>query len=291
MFDFKELNLQFESYLSFATKYNNMAKECKKFFKENKTDIIRLQQEYDCLDFSTDAPKKFLRDNEILRNFNNMKFLKDYYESRRNDCLSQTSCCKQNAKITLLIDSELDNQYFYDTESKEILDLRDYQGKQIEFMITLLINANSFIGKVDFTDLSLISNIAFQINEEDIKSRNKYIYTEYLKTIKNDNKRIKHEERKRTFEFILNLKNEYYKNYQSLGNQYNENITDIYAFMILSGENMEKLFLCARDEDKDKIIDAYIKLSSYNEDNPYGINFRTSSQLINDETYLRIQKR
>lgn len=287
MVDLVELHKVYEKFQKYKELRKRAEKELKIFFSEHKSEIPKLDIEYSSLDFSTDEPKKFLSNNRVLWTFMNLKVLKNEIEKQIKECLSVTNYVKNNGKIVYTENTKkgITKKYFIDLETKEEVSLTEVSDKEIEFLITILDKANSYVCPVEYRDLTLLTNIINDIKYKNTnkETSNKEITNEYIRA----KKKIK-SYNNTNIVLIKSVIDSYGKDASISDEEYNINV---YMKKVIDGEDILMLYTKADNINRKYIIDAYIRLSSYKYYDTYRYHFRTDSTIINDKVYMRTNKK
>lgn len=303
MLDIKYLLIQFTKYNLAKQNYNDLKKTCTKYFSKYEGKLIKEKSEFESKNRSFQEARDYLSQNDVLRRFFHIKFLKDYYEEEKNRYRHDLSHVPANKRYILIKeelddDQELDkndaivqkyNGYLINLEDETSTPFKNLSTAEINFILMLLDDANSYIGEIKSDDLSLISNIYNDIKHKNTNKifSNNEIYKEYLKTLRNID--ISKNEI-----FQNNLKKIILKAKEDLQNNlitYEEYKIIRYMYTIITTDNIEKLYLSLNNTDKKIFLKAYKKLSSYEYFEKYQVYYRSSSQIINNDIYFKRKKK
>lgn len=295
MLDIKYLLNQFAQYSIAKQNYNDLKKACTKYFSKYESVLISEKIDFESRCLTDKEIKDYLCKNDILRRFFHMKFLKDYYEEEKNRYKHDLSHVPIDKRY-ILIKEELKGENIKKYKGC-LINLEDETSTsfdclsiaEISFVLMLLDNANSYIGEIKSDDLSLILNIYSDIKNKNYDGRysNSEIYKEYIKTLRNADV-------SKNEIFQSNLKKIILKAKEDLQNNlitYEEYKIIRYMYTIVTTDNIEKLYLRLDNSDKKIFLKAYKKLSSYEYFEKYQVYYRSSSQIINDDIYLKRRKK
>lgn len=308
MFDLEEINKQFEAFNFEKLRFNETCKMCKRFYSEHKKELAILQSEYYDIDpEDINASKQYLETHDTLRRFFHIKHLRDIYEEKKDRIGTNTDNVAKDAHIILIYSEDNEPDCFLDLESQDFISVKfpyeNYYGKneeekiiarnehrsKIRFIQSLLKQANSYIGEINANNLSLMMNIIsdFKTKSNGQKISNREIYDEFNKTI-NPKKKVNN---KILYENIKKLVDQKKKDYEHRRISFEEFKTYGYMIIIIETDDIDSLYQTLNKKEKAFLIDAYIMLSSYKYYYDYNLYYRTSSEMINNQVYLRRHKK
>lgn len=304
MFDINALHKQYMIYNAVKNKYRSTEKLATKYFKKHSNELKVDISEYERLLFiSPDESKKFLSSHDALRRFYRIKFLKDFYDEMRKKYKNDTSLVPQDERFIMIRSSEETHESntlkntetriikinFMNLQNGEAFPLEVKDEHEIDFIITLMDKANSYIGEVLSDDISLMMNIFNDIKNkhDDHQFTNNELYNEYRKT-KQSYDITKNELLYGNLQKIITKSEEDFKNGVISADELKVNK---YMLAIVSSKNIEDLYMSLDQVEKDYFISAYKKLSSYEYFKKYQLYFRTSSKIINEEVDLSNMKK
>ena len=304
--------------------YNNLKKERIEAQKEldefeidyefdSKSDILRMVDYYlnitDALNISyrETNSKKYKKTLEMLMKLhpevNEMVELKHYIRRCTNDMRVELNKEFLNSYSEIVVLEKDNKKYLVDLYNNFDIEITKENEKLIHFLIDSLKNKELFIGNIKTQDLPLLMNI-----KEDIKynfeSQNEFYYnnenipsqiSSELEMVYAVEEKL---EKNRTFDdtisfpFIVNSDEEQKKwnELDELKNKITQQkyLLEYYKILMVFGNNVEKVYNNAPEEEKEYVIDAYYHYASevMNTDNEK-YHFRTTSPLINIEVLKR----
>lgn len=302
MFDIKALHRQYTVYNVAKDKYKSIEKLSTKYFKKHSDKLKKDISEYERLLFiNSEEANKFLLSHDALRRFYHIKYLKEFYDKMRKEYKNDISLVPQDERFIMIRNKEeiIDADSFENNERVEVsfmnlqngetfqLEVKDEQ--EIDFIITIMDKANSYVGEVSIDDISLIMNIFNDIKNkhDDHQFTNNELYNEYRKT-KHSYDITKNELLYGNLKKIIAKSKENFKNGVISAEEHKVNE---YMLVIISTKNLEDLYMSLDQTEKDYFIRAYKKLSSYEYFKKYQLYFRTPSKIINEEVSLSNKKK
>lgn len=263
--------------------HRNVDKKVQKYYHKYRNEINSSRDKYYMIDDPV-KKKEYLVKNNLLRRFFTMNYLKEYLEEKKYNLLNDISSCKINGKIVLVSDNENEEIFLQDLETNKKIYLNKENEDFQKYIIGKLIKANSYIGEVDINDIEFIKNIIYDFKyfKESIINSNKLIYNEYINTKNHDKELEKEMKNKSYLDYALKLEKE---NEQRNKNS-EEYLINNYIIKIIRERNIDQIYNDA-NENKELVLKAYEKLSTYDDKLKLNIHIRTSSQCINEKLYQR----
>jgi len=305
------LDKEYDKYKLLKDKYNSYKEELEKI---KITDYEGLE---DVLRIYRDAKKEKKNISEEVLSI----FLEKYPIIARIDSLENLIItCKSNLDEHFLFTKTFDDfgrfialKHINDNEfdlinlnTQETLDLSQYDQDKQNYILEDLKKKNSFIGSITRDELPLLMNILEDMDIEidysdmdpdDVAAEAYYVeiskcyemFLEIRKTRAYDEGNLIYHQN------LANMLSNFNEELQKL-KQNKKNISEedywnsFYRLKILSGENIEKMYLEAEESHKKHIINAYYKLSTpseYNTKEEKCLQLRTASSIINQEVLKR----
>ena len=290
MFNLNKVHKQYEKYREYDEQYLNFKRLLQELYTNNKNELIKEQEEYFSLDFTSNAPKEYLNSHNILVSYLEYKKEKEKYESEKKKIKNNNDLINNNEQVVLVKNE--DTYVFYDLVTDENVSCKDVSEREIMFIKSLLEKANSFIDEIDYKDLNLMKNIVSDIKYKNGNGTftNNEIKNEFRKAKNNSYILRNSKEKQNILNDIKKLKEANDKLIASHNISYDDYVVNLYAYYIVQGEDIEKMYLAANDDEKRQILKAYILLSSYEHQDVYNRHIRLESRLINGEVYLENKK-
>lgn len=263
--------------------HRNVDKKVQKYYHKYRNGINSSRDKYYMIDDPV-KKKEYLVKNNLLRRFFTMNYLKEYLEEKKYNLLNDISSCKINGKIVLVSDNENEEIFLQDLETNKKIYLNKENEDFQKYIIGKLIKANSYIGEVDINDIEFIKNIIYDFKyfKESIINSNKLIYNEYINTKNHDKELEKEMKNKSYLDYALKLE----KENEQRNKKSEEYLINNYIIKIIRERNIEQIYNDA-NENKELVLKAYEKLSTYDDKLKLNIHIRTSSQYINEKLYQR----
>ena len=250
---------------------------------------------------------KFLSEHEEIEEYKDLKYYVDTY-LKDIDFLKNTNICLDGQFALLLKDNK---KYLIDLKNLNMQDVTEYNPKLIEFIIEMLKTQCYYIGQIDQFDLPLLMNIKEDLekdyNSENFDEEERYSYDSKLpmhislalkKAKLADKKSFEKSENffTRNCPFILNS-DEVQAKWRELDElepniSREEYLLRYYKLLLIFGNDVEKVYRDASDDEKKYVLDAYqfyssdvLNLSPLSEERLH--HFRTVSPMINIEILKR----
>lgn len=280
MFDINALITQYNLYTISCKRYKDLTILLSDYFKKHHDKLKVYLDEYYSIDINDDASSKdYIRKHDVLNRYFQIKFIKEYYESKKKEYKNDISQITPNSKIVYMIDE----QSFFDLVTEESIEV-DLSDKQLTFIISLLKKANVYIGEIYEKETTLLQNIL-----EDIKNKNsnqeftnKEVFNEYTKT-KNSKSIVNN---KIIYQHLKKLIENAEKEYKDNKIDYDEYMIIKFMLVIVNSADIDLLYDSLNDKDKGYLIKAYMRLSSYAYYKDYQISYRSLSERINNKVKL-----
>lgn len=306
MFDISALHRQYILYNVARIKYRETEKLTTKYFRKHSNELKKDISEFEALLLNKEESKKYLFEHDVLRRYYHIKFLKDFYETKkrlyRNDLsyvpkdgrYIKIKCEEQNEddfadENTIYNQNKNINVTFINIENAESFSIETNDEKEIDFLVQLLKKGNSYIGEIPAEDITLLMNIYDDIKNKNDNNKftNNELYNEYIKTI--DFPDItKNEILYGNLKKIAKKGEEDYKNEIISRDEY---LIIKYMMDIIQTRDIDELYKKLDGKEKELFISAYKKLSSYEYYKRYQVYFRSPSRIVNDEIHLSKKKK
>ena len=304
MFDISALHRQYMVYKAAKNKYKYTEKLLTKYFKKHSNELKKDISEYESVSFiKPEESKRFLASHDALRRYYRIKYLKVFYDDMRKKYENDVSLIPQNERFIAIRDTEEKKENdilaareykitkidFINLQTGDAFPLEVTDEQEIDFVISLLDKANSYIGEVSSEDISLIMNIYDDIKNkhDDHQFTNNELYNEYKRT-KQSFDITRNELLYGNLQRIVEKSEEDFKNGLITEDEHKINK---YMLTIVSSKDLEDLYIGLDDDEKKFFISAYKKLSSYEYFKRYQLYFRTSSKIINEDVSLSNKKK
>ena len=285
--DFTLLRNEYKAYKSAIVKFRFFNHKYGKYRKENFELLDDCLEEY----YSNLSDKKKI-DNLLstypeLKTYLSLEFLKEHYrqeiEKFRNPSFS-----KYVGFCVLYVENN--KKIIFDLESKMCFDVTELEQPVFDYLISSLNYNNKYVGEVSKNDLVVLEVIKEEVIESKSVNNNniaKKIFSELIKAKAFDNfYMITNQSEKNSLPF--NVDEELRKLlvlFKDDKISKEEYLVRNYYLLILKTQNPEQLYIDASDENKKYVLDAYIKLSSFGQNNT--IHQRTTSRIINEQVLKR----
>lgn len=251
---------------------------------------------------------KFLNEHEEIEEYKDLQYYISTY-LKDIDFLKNRNICLSSGQIVLLVKD--DNKYLVDLKYLTMQDVTGYNPKFIEFVIEMLKTQGYFIDCINQSDLPLLMNIKedlemnYDLEEFDDEEKLFYdsslpmhISLEYKNAKLADKKSYEKSEDffTRNCPFILNS-DEVQAKWRELDElepniSKEEYLLRYYKLLLVFGNDVEKVYRDASEDEKKYLLDAYqfyssdtLKLSSLSEERIH--HFRTASPMVNIEILKR----
>ena len=260
-----DLYEEFTKYKEYKEKYLELSNESQEYFLMHKYEIETNIDSYDEVKDDKEKSYELFQKHPFLKIYIILKTMAEHYNSVYKKYripsefknLGKCVLCKHRKSITI-----------YDVDNDKMYNIETVDKRFIRYIQCGLYRANKFITYINPDELPLINEIIIARMFDNLfipysKENTVYNIDEELKNILMLYKENKID------------KKEYY--------------TRMYYYMILSSQNLNKLYLDSDDEHKEYILSAYLRLSEVHLiQKP--IHIRTTSQLINNAILKRRKK-
>ena len=254
-----------------------------------------------------DTINKFLSDHSELEEYRDLKYYIGTY-LKDMSFLESVSICLPNSQFILL--NKEKKKYLVDLRNLNMQDVTEYNPKLVEFIIKMLKTKDFFIGDAEISDLPLLMNIKEDLEKDNISDNDDECYGWEFESISyqilSEFRNAKIEDEKnpmimnniimKSCPFVLDS-NDVQAMWKELDElepniSREEYLLRYYKLLMIFGNDVEKVYNEAPEEDKKYVLDAYQFYSSdvlkESEDMHEKIHhFRTVSPLINVEILKR----
>ena len=218
--------------------------------------------------------------------------LKHYIGTCLNDIsfLETTEICSPLSQIILL--NKENKKYLVDLKYFGQLDVTNFNADLLDFIINILEKQGIFIGNANQSDLPFLMVIKEELEKDTSDDEDSYYvddFVAYQMGIEYKNAKIADQKtlsnKRQLLPFILDS-DEVQKKWKELDELESsitreEYLKEYYRLLLVFGNDVEKVYLEAPDDEKKYVIDAY---KYYSSDDCESIHhFRTTSTLINIE--------
>jgi hypothetical protein len=256
------------------------------YFMLHQYEIETNIDDYEDIKNDKEKCEKLFEHHPTLKTYIILKMMQEHYLSAYNKY--QVSSQFDNLGKCVLIKFRK-SLTIYDTDNDKTYNIESEDKKFLRYIYMGLVNSDRFIAYINPGEIDLIKVVSQEV-KHDLPSLNdkeicKKISDEVIIARMFDNLYIMYSSENKVYNINDELQNILilFKNNQLDKEEY---FTRMYYYLILSNQDLNKLYLEADDEHKKYIINAYIRLSQLNSD----IHIRTTSDIINKAVLERRKK-
>ena len=286
-----DLYEEFTKYNEYKEKYLELSSESHEYFLMHKYEIETNIDSYDEVKDNKEKSYELFQKHPFLKIYIILKTMAEHYNSVYKkyrtpsvfNNLGKCVLCKHRKSITI-----------YDVDNDKMYNIETVDKRFIRYIQCGLYRVNKFITYINPDELPLIKVINLDLSESselnslDQKKICDQFNNEIIIARMFDNLFIPYSKENTVYNIDEELKNilMLYKENKIDKKEY---YTRMYYYMILSSQNLNKLYLDSDDEHKEYILNAYLRLSEIHLiQKP--IHIRTTSQLINNAILKRRKK-
>ena len=289
MFAINNLINDYFTFRKYSREYRIHKAESHDFYMEHRILLDNSLDEY-YENYNNTVKIKNLFDKEpILKTYLSLEIIKNHLKEQKNK-YSVSSEINNLGKCAIYINKNI--LVIYDIDNNVNYSYKIDDEGVINYIKTCLQKTDKFIGEISLEEISVLQVIYYDIMHNDIFKNEsnkvicKHINNELNKARMFDNFYIDRDQNKN---LPVNINEEFaklielYKNKQITTEEY---YIRYYYFLILSNQDVEKLYNKADIIHKEYIMKAYLELSSYNSK----VHVRTTSKIINKAVLERVKK-
>lgn len=292
MLNFKYIIDDFHNYSNYKKYYKLAKQELYDFFILNRYEIDSTLDEYYEIISDRKKVNEYLSKHQALRTYLLQELVKNHYRelvkkyavSSQLDNFGKCAICKTD-EVLIIYDMDNNMNYCYQINDDGIINyivnglkltskyICDFSIDEICVLQVIYADIKKMSSQKNISDKEFCNRISNELNKARMFD-NSYIDASINKTLPENI----------TEEYIKLI-----KLYDAGLVSKDEYIERLYILRILSEQNVEKLLIQAESEDKEYILNAYTKLSTYPFNNDQ-IHIRTASRRVNAEIIKRRKK-